>query len=170
MSFDWKSLIGTVAPTIATAVGGPAGGMAVKLITETLGLKKKATDQEIYEAVQTNPDALVKLKDAEYAFKKHLSDNDVKLADIAAKDTDSARKRQIALKDKAPAVIAGVVIIGYFGLIAILAFYDIKNVDVLTLLLGALSTAFGSIVAYYFGSSAGSKEKTALMSKTNGQS
>ena len=29
MDFDWKSVVGTVAPTIATALGGPLAGVAV---------------------------------------------------------------------------------------------------------------------------------------------
>jgi|GEM_PF-3021682 len=46
-----KGLIGNVAPTIATALGGPLAGGAVKLLTGALGLKDKATESQIMDAV-----------------------------------------------------------------------------------------------------------------------
>ena len=168
MAFDWKGLIGNVAPTVATAIGGPASGMAVKMLTDALGLKSSSTDEQIYNAIQMNPDALVNLKKAELDFKAHLADNDVKLAQIAAGDTQDARSRYIKMQDAAPGIIATVVMGGFFILIGMFAFADVKNVNILTLLLGALGAGFSQIIQFYFGSSSGSKKKTEIIGAMGG--
>jgi hypothetical protein len=33
-----KSILGVIAPTLATAIGGPLGGMAMKMVADKLGL------------------------------------------------------------------------------------------------------------------------------------
>jgi hypothetical protein len=47
-----KSVIGAVAPTLGTALGGPMGGMAAKMISEVLGVPNtpKAIDKALAEA------------------------------------------------------------------------------------------------------------------------
>ena len=44
MDFDWKSVVGTVAPTIATALGGPLAGVAVSSLAAAFGLSSDADD------------------------------------------------------------------------------------------------------------------------------
>jgi hypothetical protein len=40
--------------------------------------------------------------------------------------------------------------------------------DAMLVLIGGISSAFGSVIAYFFGSSTGSAEKTALMNARGG--
>ena len=49
------------APALATAVGGPLGGMAVKAIADKLGVPASVT--EVTKALESNPELALKLKE-----------------------------------------------------------------------------------------------------------
>ena len=171
MDFDWKKLVASVAPMIGTALGGPLGGSAVAAIAAAFGIA--GDDEQAVAAAVANatPEQLLALRSADHDFKAKMAElgfkNEQELARLSVEDRSSARSREISIKDKTPAVLAFVVTIGFFG---ILAFMLVQSPpegarDVLNIMLGALATAWISIVAYYFGSSSGSAEKTRLMSK-----
>jgi len=86
------------------------------------------------------------------------------------KDRGDARSRevQIATSDAAPIlnkIVTPVLALGAvslsFALFAVLVFIDVKPEakDILIYILGVLSAAITQILSYYFGSSAGSKDK-----------
>ena len=54
---------------------------------------------------------------------------------------------------------------GFFILILVLIFFDIKDgsKEIVYTLLGSFGTAFGMAINYFFGSSEGSKEKTKML-------
>jgi hypothetical protein len=92
------------------------------------------------------------------------------MAEIDAKDRDSARTREIeiATSDKAPMInkiVTPVIALGVIGLsfalFTILMFVEVKQEakDILIYILGVLSAAVTQILSYYFGSSQGSKDK-----------
>ena len=95
---------------------------------------------------------------------------DVKKMEIEAKDRDSARTREseMAKADVHPitkninSILSLGVITLSFILFAILIFIEVKPAakDILIYILGVLSAAVTQILSYYFGSSAGSKEKS----------
>lgn len=163
MSFDWKSLVGTIAPTLATALGGPMAGMAVKAIAGSLLGDENAGEADIAAALQgATPADLLKLKEADQSFKLEMEKLGVDLERIAAGDRDSARQREIATKDNAPKILAGVIVIGFFATLATIAFVAIPDgaQQPINILLGSLTALLIQVGNYYFGSSAGSKEKT----------
>ena len=95
------------------------------------------------------------------------------LAELEAmgKEMQSARDReiQIATSDKAPMlnkIVTPVLALGTVGLTFILfgviIFVDVdaESKDILVYVLGALTSAVTMVLGYYFGSSAGSKEKS----------
>jgi hypothetical protein len=93
------------------------------------------------------------------------------MAEIDAKDRDSARNREIeiATSEKAPyinKVVTPFLALGVVGLsfilFAILIFVEVKTEakDILIYILGVLSAAVTQILSYYFGSSQGSKDKS----------
>ena len=55
------ALLKTAAPALATAVGGPLGGMAIKAIADKLGVPASISD--VTTALQANPDLALKLKE-----------------------------------------------------------------------------------------------------------
>jgi hypothetical protein len=58
------------------------------------------------------------------------------------------------------------VTLGFFGIMVMMFFNQIdSNNPAILMMLGSLGTAWTGIIAYYFGSSAGSQAKTDLLSK-----
>lgn len=166
---DWKQILGKLAPTAATLLGGPFAGLAVGAVVKALGLPTEATQEDIQATVEKglSGEQLLALRLAEIDVQKHLEDNGIKLEEIAASDRDSARKREIEIKDNTPKVLAYSVTLGFFGTLTALMTGQVTQVghDVLLVMIGSLGTAWTGIIAYYFGSSAGSKSKTELLAK-----
>lgn len=163
------NLVRTVAPSIASAVGGPLAGMATKAISEALLGKPDGTEEELTQAVaKATPEQLLALKKAEQEFESHMRELDIDLERIASADRDSARNREIKTKDLTPKVLAASVTVGYFGVLFYMLTHGLPTTggsEAMLVMLGTLGTAWGGIMAYYFGSSAGSKEKTEAMNR-----
>ena len=167
MAFNWKQVLGSLAPTAATLLGGPFAGLAVKAIGDALGMSG-AKVEEVQQALANGNltgDQIVALKQAELDLKKHLADNGIKLEEVASADRDSARKREIEVKDWTPRVLAYAVTVGFFGTLSALMTGNVVGTghDVLLVMIGSLGTAWTGIISYYFGSSAGSAAKTDLL-------
>lgn len=167
MDFDWKTLIRTVAPTIASAFGTPLAGMGVSALLNVLlpADAPKPADPEDFLAktlAGASPDLLMKIKEAEQQFKLDMKRLDVDLDKLSNEDRASARAREIAVKDRTPSILAFAVTAGFFGVLAYMLVADVPNTghDALLVMLGSLGTAWIAVVTYYFGSSSGSQAKT----------
>lgn len=158
------NLVRTVAPTIATAVGGPLAGMATRAISEALLGRSDATEEELVQAAaNATPEQLLALKQAEHDFTIKMRELDIDIERLAGEDRNSARKREITIKDHTPKILAGLITAGYFGVLFYMMRYGLPTnggSEAMLVMLGTLGTAWGGVVAYYFGSSAGSREKT----------
>ena len=167
------NLVRTVAPSIASAVGGPLAGMATKAISEALLGKPDGTEEELAQAAtKATPEQLLALKKAENDFALQMRELDIDLERIAGADRDSARNREIKTKDWTPKLLAGGITIGYFGVLFYMLTHGLPTTggsEAMLVMLGTLGTAFGGVMAYYFGSSAGSKEKTEAMNRMVGK-
>ncbi len=167
---DWKKVVGAVAPALATALGGPLAGVAVKAIAGKVLGDENASEDDVAKAVLAlPPEAIVKLKEAELAYQTALREAGIKEEEVHAKDRGSARAREIALKDFMPGALASLVVIGFgwtlYTLVAADKAPPTELRDVLYMLLGALTSALTQVLAYYFGSSSGSKEKTQALER-----
>ncbi len=89
------------------------------------------------------------------------------LAATDAGDRDSARKREAAVRDWTPMVLAAGTTIGFFGLLSALMFVEppAGSREVVIAMVGALGTAWVSVISYYFGSSAGHARQTELLAQ-----
>lgn len=168
---DWdkiKNTLATVAPGIATALGGPLAGLAVNMVSSVLTGKTDTSEGELVGLIASgNPDVLLKLKQAEQDFQVKLKELDISLEKLHADDRASARQREIAVKDKTPSLLAFVAFAGFFGILAAMMIYDMptSSRDLLLIMVGALGAMVTSVINYYFGSSAGSASKSVAMEK-----
>jgi len=162
------NLVKTVAPSLATAVGGPLAGMATRAISDALLGKPDGTEDELIDAAaKATPEQLLALKKAEQDFAVRMRELEIDLQRIDAADRSSAREREVKTGDWTPRVLAAAVTLGFFGVLGYMIAYGLpaQGGEALLVMLGTLGTAWGAIVSYYFGSSAGSKEKTEAMNR-----
>jgi hypothetical protein len=148
-----------VAPVLATAVAGPAGGAAVGWLASKLGIPDD-TIEGVTAALQGNPELTMKLKEL-----------DLEYAKLEVADRDSARKSHAEIAtsehatklDKAvvPMLALGTVTLA-FGFIGILMFKDVPvdQQQMVIFALGFITSSAGQVLSFYFGSSQGSKDKT----------
>lgn len=169
MSFDWKSVIGTVAPTIATALGGPLAGAAVGALSQKFLGKPNGTEDELAPIIaQANPETLLKLKEVDKELKLGFANAGIKLEEISADDRASARDREIKTSDSwSPRILAALVLIAWFSAqyVVFNKIIDPSMRDFAMRLLGTMDGAVMLVLSYYFGSSAGSANKNDLLSK-----
>jgi membrane-bound ClpP family serine protease len=159
-------LLGQLAPTIATALGGPLAGVAVKTLSNALFGHEDATEDQISDAMASaTPDQLAAIKKIDADFKVQMKSLDIDLERISAGDRDSARQMQRETKDWVPKVLAIVITLGFFGILIwmLLKGMPQTGTEALLMMLGALGTAWTGVINFYYGSSAGSKAKTDAM-------
>jgi uncharacterized membrane protein YeaQ/YmgE (transglycosylase-associated protein family) len=168
---DWKNVIGTVAPWIATALTGPLGGMAVGALADALGLSDK-TESAIKQALSgATPEQMLAIKQADQNFAVRMQElgfqNMQALEKIAADDRDSARKREVSVQDYTPRILAYLIVGGFLGMAYGVLFKQMNADSVLAgTIIGYLSAKAEQVAAYYFGSTAGSKQKTELLANS----
>lgn len=169
MSADWKQIVGAVAPGLATVLGGPVAGMAVAALSKQLLGRSNGTTDEVAAAITAGGgEVLERIKAAEQAFELKARELNIDVERIHAADRDSARKREASTGDTlTPRSLAYLVTAGFFGVLGWLLYAGkpAEGGDALLVMLGALAGAWASVIAYYFGSSAGSAAKTQLLDR-----
>jgi TPR repeat protein len=172
MSFDWKKTLGSVAPALATALGGPLAGAAVKTLASQFLGKADATEDEVAEAVsKASTQELIQLKTIDTEFQKAMAQAGIDFEKIAAEDRNSARSREIQTHDSwTPRILATVVIGGFMACVyAVLGGHvaDLKDpliTGLIGTMIGYTSAKADQVISYYFGSSASSKAKDETIS------
>jgi hypothetical protein len=160
----------------AASLGGPFGVMAASVVGKAIGADKPpdGTSEGITNAIATamaDPAQRAALVKADQDFQAQMAELGYKnvedLEQIAADDRGSARQREMTLKDKVPAVLAATVTVGFFGVLLFMLHYGLpkEGHDALLVMLGSLGSAWGGVITYYFGSSAGSDRKTELLAQ-----
>jgi hypothetical protein len=156
---DWLK---TIAPTIATALGGPLAGLAIEAVSKAIGIDPKDVQSTISEG-KLSADQIMLLKQAEVAMAARAQEMGLDFAKLSNDDRKSAREMQAETRSYIPAILAVAVTIGFFGILIGMMTETFKASDALMLMLGSLGTAWTGIIAFYFGSSAGSQAKDDLL-------
>ena len=156
---DWLK---TIAPTIATALGGPLAGLAIEAVSKAIGIDPKDVQSTISEG-KLSADQIMLLKQAEIDMAARAQEMGLDFAKLNVEDRKSAREMQAETHSYIPAILAVSVTIGFFGILIGMMTETFKASDALMLMLGSLGTAWTGIIAFYFGSSAGSQAKDDLL-------
>ena len=168
---DWslKDVIGKVAPTLASLAAGPFAGLAVQALGDALGISEPtiAKVEKAITAGALSGEQLAAIKLAEQQVVIRLEELGVRREELVIDDRKDARAMQVATQSKMPASLAIVITLGFFGVLAAL-FYkpDIKDSAPLMIMLGQLSAGWAAAIAFYFGTTSGSKAKTDLLSQS----
>lgn len=164
--FDWRETLRSVAPGIAAAFGGPLAGAAVKILGDKLLGSPNASEEDVASALANGTltgDQIRALREAEMSFEVEMARVDQARDGAILEDKKDARAMQVAVRSWVPAALAIFVTVGFFTILLGLMYGTLNtNNDALLIMLGSLGTAWTGIIAYYFGSSAGSARKDEL--------
>lgn len=153
------------APQIASLLGGPAAGTALGHVADAAQAAFGTTDPEqIKLKMQQDASATERFK-AEIDARLH--ELDAQLADLqdARHQTVDLAKVGSAIAWGAP-IVSALVTFGFFGVLVLYLYRPIgSDNQVVTMLVGTMATAFGAVVQYWLGSSAGSKGKDTLLAQ-----
>jgi hypothetical protein len=151
------SFLSKLLPTIGNLLGGPLGGAAVEAVGKALGMSEATTDkvQRALTSGNLTAEQIAALQAADMQLKTRMAELGIDAEKLAAEDRNNAREMQVATGSWVPSALACSVTVGYFAILIGLMSHrlELGNSEGLTLLLGSLTTAWGSIVAFYYGAS-----------------
>lgn len=161
-----KSLVSTTAPILGNAIIPGIGGTAISMISKMLGCDPN-DPKNIEAAINGNPETLLKLKELEAKNEQFLLKASQENDKMYIADTQNARNREIQLAKETGKmnwpmyVLGGLVVIGFFGTVIGLFTVELMvlNKELVIYTVGGLQSAFITIIAYFYGSSKGSKDK-----------
>jgi len=147
-----KGILGAVAPTIGTALGGPMGGMAANMVAEALGCDPEP--KKIEQAIQAaTPEQLAELKKIDADFDIKMKELDVDLFALETADIQSARG--MFSKDWTARIMGLTVVGGFMGYIFLITVQppEQNSEALINLVLGYLGGLASAIISFYFGAS-----------------
>lgn len=146
-----KNLVGAVAPTIGSAIGGPVGAGAGKILAQVLGVP--AEPQAVQKALsEATPEQLAEIKKADLAYKTRLAELEVDIFEL--ENADRASARDMAKGDWTPKVLALLAFLFFGGYVTVVTIspYE-QNEAIINLVLGYLGGIVSAVVSFYFGAS-----------------
>lgn len=147
-----KGLIGAIAPTLGTALGGPIGSAAATVLAEALGCdpNPKSIETGLREA---SPETLAKIKEAELSFEARMKELDVDIFALETADKQSARS--YFATDWTPRLIGILSLVGFLSYIFLVTIQppDANSDTIVSLVLGYLGGTVSAVISFYFGAS-----------------
>ena len=158
---DWLK---SIAPTIATAMGGPLAGMAVEAISKAIGVDPSEVQNTI-NSVKMTADQIASLQTAEIALKARAQEMGLDFEKLAVADRASARQMQISTNSFVPPTLSIMIVVAwsavqYFLLTHVI---DPSMRELIARVLGTLDGALMLVLSFYFGSSSGSQAKDTML-------
>ena len=163
---DFTQIIKTIAPTVASALGGPLAGVAVAALGEIFGISEPTQDKiaQAISSAQMTPAQLAQIKTLELQYQNEERERQFKYAELQFKDIDSARVRETAVQDRTNRNLAYTIVGAFIALVGATLMGVTKVDSVLAgTLVGYLSAKCEQVLAYYFGSTRGSERKSELL-------
>lgn len=162
---DWLK---TIAPTIATAMGGPLAGMAVDAIGNALGMKDATKEQvkDLLASGTLTSDQMASIKQADASLKVRMKELEIDMEKVHAGDRNSAREMAARTGDVWTPRIMALVVFIVWGAVNYKLFNGTINSDMRELVaraLGTLDAVLMAVIYYYYGSSSSSAAKTEAM-------
>lgn len=158
-----------LAPTIASALLGPLGGVAVAGLGKIFGIDN-ATQKDIaaqFEAGKLTPEQIGEIKLLELKLIDDEKERGFRYAELEFKDRDSARDMQKVTQSAVPAVLTYLLTFGFFGVLGMMFYYpDVKDSPPLMIMLGSLGTAWTGACAFWFGTTRSSQTKDAIIASS----
>jgi hypothetical protein len=152
--------IAAAVPEVVRAFGGDKQAeVASRIIGAAKAITGASTSDEAVDQVLADPAMQLELQ-------RMLASERIEYSRLEVEDRKSARDREIRTGDRTTRNLAYAVTVGFFGILSAVLYRGIPaDSQVALLMLGSLGTAWTGIVAYYFGSSLGSKAKDSMLNR-----
>jgi hypothetical protein len=153
-----KNLVGAVAPTLGSALGGPMGGAAANMIAEVLGCSPEP--KKIQQAMQqATPEQLAEIKKVEADFEIKMKELDLDIYALETADKQDARTR--FSKDWTTRIMGIATLGGFLGYIFLVTLQppEQNSEALINLVLGYLGGLASAVISFYFGASHGGDKK-----------
>lgn len=169
---DWMNTIKAIAPTIASALGGPLAGAAVAAIGGILGVSD-ATQETIGKVIangQLTPEQLGQLRALELQYQNDEKERGFRYTELEFKDRDSARKASVEGGTLGKLFWMSVILLCVtLGTEIAVLFYGypmtVPSV-VVGRVLGLMDAVAMMVLAFWYGSTNGSARKTELLAQS----
>lgn len=169
---NWKDTLLSLAPTVATALGGPLAGVAVGAIGKILGIDNATTElvADVINSGKMTPDQISEIKKLELQYQNEEAERGFKYADLAYKDRDSARKANVeGGTQKYLFWLSLVLLILTVGTEIYVLFngYPKEMVPevIVGRVLGLMDAVAMMVLSYWYGTTSASSHKTNLLSQ-----
>lgn len=166
---NWVDTVKAIAPTVASALGGPLAGAAVAALGNILGVSD-ATQETIKDVItngQLTADQVGKIRELELQYQNEEKERNFRYAELEFKDRDSARQANVQGGTlKWLFWLSLVLLASCLGSeIAVLFYgYPTRVPDIIVgRVLGLLDSVALMVLAFWYGSSNGSERKTELL-------
>jgi hypothetical protein len=147
-----KNLVGSVAPTLGAALGGPLGGMASQVICDVLGCQNN--QKSIQNAINSaTPEQMLELKKAEQQFEVQMKELDVDVFKLEVEDKKDARGK--FSRDWTARIMGIATVGGFLGYIFLVTLQppEQNSEALINLVLGYLGGLASAVISFYFGAS-----------------
>jgi hypothetical protein len=172
MNTAWLDTIMKVAPTIASALGGPLAGAAVSAIGGALGLDNP-TQASIADAITSGKltaEQLSSLKELELKYQNEEKERGFKYEELAYKDRADARSSNVAGGTQKPLFwMSTVLLVLTLGTEVYVLFhgYPAELSDIIVgRVLGLMDSVSLLVLSYWYGTTNGSAQKTQLLAES----
>ena len=177
------NVVKTLAPTLATALGGPLAGGAVIALESVFGITPKpdaSTDDRqsaIAAAISgATPEQLaaMRAKDQDYALAMTQAGfkNMETLASLSVEDRTSARDMQVSVRSVMPPAIGSAIILGSLCaagaiLSGKVSYANTTEATMVGTVIGYLFSEAKAVLSFYFGSTRDTEQTNDLLAKSN---
>jgi hypothetical protein len=168
---DWLQTIGKIAPTVASAIGGPLAGVAVTALGELFGINEPTQDK-IKAAIENGSmtgEQISAIKQLEMNLKAEEAERGFRYAELEFKDRDSARRSNVeGGTTKMLFWLSIVLLVITLGseLVVLFVGYPKTLPDIIVgRILGLMDSVALMVLAYWYGTTNGSARKTDMLNQ-----
>lgn len=169
----WLKAIEAIAPTVATALGGPLAGAAVSALGSLFNISEPNQEKikNFIESSQMTSDHIYRLKELELKYQADEKERGFKYAELMFKDRDSARQANVAGGTQKMLFALSLLLLAVsLGAEVFVLFKgypnDVPDI-VIGRILGLLDAVAMLVLTYWYGTTNGSLVKTDLLSRSD---
>jgi len=168
---DWKNILSKVAPTVASALGGPLAGEIVSTIGELFGITEPTQDKirAAIEQGQLTGQQIADLKTLELRLQAEERERGFRYTELEFKDRDSARRANVDGGTMGRlfwlSVLLLVITLGSELVVLFNGYPDSVQEVIVGRVLGLMDAVAMMVLAFWYGTSSGSVRKTDLLTQ-----